>query len=120
MVFQQNLLENGIFHHQNVRCSHGPVGQFSLLESAPSLLVNVRLRLIQLNLLPFLVNVNFVEKKNYLHKNNVIYIIKKEGLYQKKVDSSLDCNCKIGYYCFPISFRCRCSVCLYNGLHLHY
>ena len=48
----------------------------------------MRLRLIQLNLLPFLVNVNFVEKKNYLHKNNVIYIIKKEGLYQKKVDSA--------------------------------
>ena len=30
-----------------------------------------------------------LKKKNYLHKNNVIYIIKKEGLYQKKVDSSL-------------------------------
>ena len=118
MVFQQNLLEKGIFHHQNVRCSHGPAGQFSLLESAPSLLVNVRLRLIQLNLLPFLINVNFVEKKK-LHKSNMIYIVKREGLYQNKGNSSLNCNCKIGYYCFPFNFRCRCNVCLYYGLLLH-
>ena len=61
----------------------------------------------------------FCWKKNYLHKNNMIYIIKKEGLYQNKVNSSLDCNCEIGYYCFPFSCRCRCSVCLYYGLHLH-
>ena len=119
MVFQQNLLEKDIFHYQNVRCSHGPAGQFSLLESAPSLWVNVRLRLIQLNLLPFLINVNFVEKKSYLHKSNMIYIVKREGLYQNKANSSLNCNCKIGYYCFPFNFRCRCNVCLYYGLLLH-
>ena len=119
MVFQQNLLEKGIFHYQNARCSHGPAGLFSLLESAPSLWVNVRLRLIQLNLLPFLINVNFVEKKkNYLHKGNMIYIVKREDLYQNKGNSSLNCNCKIGYYCFPFNFRCRCNVCLYYGLLL--
>ena len=49
----------------------------------------------------------------------MIYIIKNEGLYQNKVNPSLDCNCKIGYYCFPFSFSCRCSVCLYFGPHLH-
>ena len=89
------------------------------LESAPSLLVNVRLRQMQLYLLPFLINVNFVEKKNYLHKSNMIYIVKREGLYQNKGNSSLNCNCKIGYYCFPFNFRCRCNVCLYYGLLLH-
>ena len=49
----------------------------------------------------------------------MIYIITKKGLNQNKVNSSLDCNCEIGYYCFPFSCRCRCSVCLYYGLHLH-
>ena len=55
----------------------------------------------------------------FIYKNNTIYIIKKEGLYKNKVNSSLDCNCEIGYYCFPFSCRCRCSVCLYYGLHLY-
>ena len=68
---------------------------------------------------PFLINVNFVEKKNYLHKNNMIYIIKNERLYQNKVNSSFDCNCRIGYYCLSFSFRCRCSVCLYYYLFIH-
>ena len=45
-------------------------------------------------------------KKYYLHKNNIIYMIKKEGLYQNKVISSLDSNCKIGYHCFAFSFGC--------------
>ena len=27
-----------------------------------------------------------------------------EELFQNKVNSSLDCNCKKGYYCFPFSF----------------
>ena len=60
-----------------------------------------------------------LKKKIYLHKNNMIYIIKKEGLYQNEVHSSLDCDCEIGYYCVPFSCGCRCSVCLYYGLHLH-
>ena len=33
----------------------------------------------------------------------MIYIVKKEGLYQKKVDSSLDCNCKMAIIAaFPL------------------
>ena len=67
---------------------------------------------------PFLINVNFVEK-HYLHKNNMIYIIKNERLYQNKVNFSFDCNCRISYYCFPFSFRFTFSVCLYYGPHLH-
>ena len=61
----------------------------------------MRLRLIQENLLPFLINVNFVEK-NYLHKNNIIYIIKMEELFQNKVNSSLDCSCKKAIIAFPL------------------
>ena len=34
-----------------------------------------------------------------MHKNDMIYIIKQEGLYQNKVNSSLvsTCNCKMDY-----------------------
>ena len=79
----------------------------------------VWLNIFQNNQFSFSYKCKFCGKKKYLHENNMIYIIKNESLYQNKVNSIFDCNCRIGYYCFPFSFRCRCSVCLYYGLHLH-
>ena len=32
----------------------------------------------------------------------MMYIIKKEGLYQNNANSNLDYNWKIGYDCFPL------------------
>ena len=79
----------------------------------------VWLNIFQNNQFSFSYKCKFCWKKKYLHENNMIYIIKNESLYQNKVNSIFDCNCRIGYYCFPFSFRCRCSVCLYYELHLH-
>ena len=75
----------------------------------------VWLNIFQNNQFSFSYKCKFCSNKKYLHENNMIYIIKNESLYQ----NIFDCNCRIGYYCFPFSFRCRCSVCLYYGLHLH-
>ena len=46
--------------------------------------------------------------QDYVHPDDqtqptfMIYTIKKEGLYQNKVNSSLDCSREIDYYCFPL------------------
>ena len=49
------------------------------------------------NLFPFLIKVMI--KKGRLLKNNMIYLIKEEGLHQNKVNCTLvsTCNCKMGY-----------------------
>ena len=40
-----------------------------------------------------------------IYMKDMIYIIKQEGLYQNKVNSSLvfTCNCKMGYWRSPLS-----------------
>ena len=47
------------------------------------------------NLFPFLMEI-MLKKNTSLHKENMIYIRKQEGLYQNKVKSSLQCRCILG------------------------
>ena len=78
-----------------------PIGHFTIVGLVPWYLSECEAEVDTIKPPSFSYKCIFCWKKNYLHKNNMIYKIKKEGLYQKKVDSSLDYNCKIGYYCFP-------------------
>ena len=68
------------------------------------------------NLFPFLMEIIF--KNSWLAYKNLIYIIKQEGLFQNKVNSSLvfTWNCKMGYWHHFTCFSCKQTSCLLTAV----
>ena len=57
-------------------------------------------------------------KNSWLAYKNLIYIIKQEGLFQNKVNSSLvfTWNCKMGYWHHFTCFSCKQTSCLLTAV----